>query len=132
MICKKSFISTFARTMATNFSKVWLKLSWPQPSSHVAHLSCDQVIFAKIRISSFDQWPLNLVGLWVRMKEPHLLFQVTCRASDHVIFERHHVSTNARPHNSGGDMKYRKIHESKDFFVIQKILTFSSHRYRPL
>ena len=50
---KKSFISTFARTMATNFSKVWLKLSWPQPSSHVTHLSCDHVIFAKRCSSSF-------------------------------------------------------------------------------
>ena len=46
------------------------------------------------------QWPLNLVGLWVRLKGPHLVFQVTRGLSDHVIFEKRHVSTNAKPQNS--------------------------------
>ena len=31
------------------------------------------------------QWPLNLVGLWVRVKGPHLLFQVTCWSSYYVL-----------------------------------------------
>ena len=78
------------------------------------------------------QWPLNLVGLWVRVKGPHLLFQVTCRSSDHVLSEKRHISTNARPHNSAGDIKHRKTHKSKTFFAIQKMLTFDSHRYAPL
>ena len=39
------------------------------------------------------QWPSNLVGLWVRVKEPHLLFQVNCRSSDRVLFEKHLIST---------------------------------------
>ena len=42
------------------------------------------------------QWPLNSVGLWVRVKGPHLLFQVTGRSSDHLPFEKRHVSPNAR------------------------------------
>ena len=42
------------------------------------------------------QRPLSLVGLWVRVKESHLLFQVTCRSSDHVLLEKRNVSTNAR------------------------------------
>ena len=46
------------------------------------------------------QWPLKLVGLWVRVKRLHLLFQVTFRPSDHVVFEKRHVSTNARSQNS--------------------------------
>ena len=130
---RKKLISTLTRTMAINFNKLWLKLSWPQPSSHVTHLSCDYVIFAKgTSPVSQRQWPSNLVGLWVRVKGPHLLFQVTCRSSDHVLFEKRHVSTNARPQNSAGDIKHRKTHKSKAFFVIQKILTFDSNWYIPL
>ena len=78
------------------------------------------------------QWSSNLVGLWVRVKGPHLLFQVTCRSSDHVLFEKRHVSTNAMPQNSAGEVNYRKIRKSQTFFVIQKILTFDSNRYTPL
>ena len=121
MIYKKGFISTFVRAMATNFSKVWLKLSWPQPSSHVTHLSCDTLYEQKgASPVSQRQLPLNLVGLWSRVKGPHLLFQVTCRSSDHVVFEKRHVSTNARPQNSAGDMKHRKTHKSEAFFCYSK------------
>ena len=70
------------------------------------------------------QWPLNLVGLYVRVKGPHLLFQVTCRSSDHVFFEKRNVSTNGRPQKLAGDIKHRNTHKSKAFFVTQKILTF--------
>ena len=62
---------------------------------------------------SQHQWPSNLVGLWVRVKGPHLLFQVTRRSSNHVLFEKLHVSTNARPQNSTEYIKYRKTHRSK-------------------
>ena len=48
-----------------------------------------------------------------------------------MLFEKRHLSTNAWPQNSDGDIKHRKIHKSKSFFVIQKILTFDSHRYTP-
>ena len=94
---KKPFISTFARTMVTNLSKAWLKLSWPQTSNHVTHLSCDRVMQKGASPISQHQLPLNLVGLWIKVKEPHLLFQVTCRSSYHVLFEKPHVFTNARP-----------------------------------
>ena len=77
------------------------------------------------------QWLFNLVGLWVRVKEPHLLFQVTCRSSDRVLFEKRHLSTNPGLQNSTGDIKHRKTYKSKAFFVIQKILTFDSYRYTP-
>ena len=63
------------------------------------------------------------------MKGPHLLFQVTCQSSDHVLFEKCHVSTNTRPQNSAGDIKHRKTHKPKKIFVIEKILTFDSHQY---
>ena len=78
------------------------------------------------------QWPSNLVGLWVRVKELHLLFQVTCRSSDRMLFEKPHICTYARPQNSAGDIKHRKTHKSNAFFVIQKILTFHSYRHTPL
>ena len=67
------------------------------------------------------QWPSNLVGLWVRAKEPYLLSQVNWRSSDHVLFEKRQVSTKAKPQNSAGDIKHRITHKSKAFFVIQKI-----------
>ena len=36
------------------------------------------------------QWPLNLVGLWVRGKRFHLLFQVPCLSSImHVMIHKH-------------------------------------------
>ena len=81
---------------------------------------------------SQQQWPSNLVGLWVRVKDSHLLFQVNCWSSDRVLFEKRHVSTNARTQNSVGDIKNRKTHKFKAFFVLQKILTFDSYRYTPL
>ena len=74
------------------------------------------------------QWPSNLEGLWVRVKEPHLLFQVSYRSSDRVLFEKRHVSTNAVLQNSVGDIKHRKTYKSKAFLVIQSILTFDSYR----
>ena len=61
----------------------------------------------------------------------HLLFQVTCISSDHVLFEKREVPTNARPYNSAGDMKHRKTHKLKASLVIQNTLPFDSHRYTP-
>ena len=55
------------------------------------------------------------------MKGSHLPFQVNCRSSDKVLFEKRHVSTKAMPKNSAGDIKHRKTHKPKDFFVIQEI-----------
>ena len=122
-ICKKS----------SNFSKVWLTFIWPQPSSHVTHLSCNHVLFVK-RWSpvSQRQWPFNFVVLRVKVKGHHLLIQVTCWKSDCVIFEKRHLSTNARPQHSAGDIKNRKTHKPKNFFIIQKNLTFDSNWYTPL
>ena len=52
----------YARIMAANFSNLWLKLSWPQPPSHVTHLSCDHVILGKRCISSFTTPMLIQLG----------------------------------------------------------------------
>ena len=119
MICKKSFTSTLARIMATNFSKVWLKSSWPEPSSHGTHLSFDHVIFAKRCISSITM-PMTIKLGMVRVKESQLLTEVTCRSSDHLLFEKRHVSTNARPQNSAGDIKYRKLTNQKLFLLLKR------------
>ena len=67
------------------------------------------------------QWPLNLVGLWVRVKGSYVPFQVNCRSSDNLLFEKRHVYTKAMPKNSAGDIKHRKTHKPTDFFVIQEI-----------
>ena len=117
VICsKKNFISTFARTMTTSFSNVWLKLNWPQPSNHVTHLSCDHVIFAKTCIPSFTT-PMTIK--LSRVKGPHLLFQVTCRSSDHMLFEKRHAFINARSQNSAGDIK-QKNSQIKIFLLLFK------------
>ena len=78
------------------------------------------------------QWSFNLVGLWVRVKGSHQFYQVIRRSSHHVFFDKRHVSNNARPQNSTGGIKHRKNCKPKAFFVIQKILTFDSHRYTQL
>ena len=52
---KKTLISTFARIIAINFIKVWLKLSWKKPSRNLTHLSCGHFIFSKRCISSFTR-----------------------------------------------------------------------------
>ena len=104
-------------------ARIWLKLSWPQPSSQLAHLSSDHVIFAKRYISSFTR-PMssNLVGLWVRVKGHHLFLPVTCWSRDQVFFEKRHIFTNARPQNSAGDTEQRKTHKSKAFFIYSKYI----------
>ena len=78
------------------------------------------------------QWPLNLVGLWVTLKGPNLFFQVTCRSGDHVLFEKRNVSTNARPQNSGGDIKHRKTHKSKSFCYSKDIEIWYTSIYTTL
>ena len=139
MILKKSLISTFGITMATNFSKVWL--SWVELRSWVDHNHwITWLIYHVITLYSQKgvspvlqrQWPSNLVVFWIKMKGPHLLFQVTGQSSDHMFCEKRLVSTNAGPQNSAGDINHRKTHKSKAFFVVQKILTFDSHPYTPL
>ena len=53
LIYTKSFTFTFARAIATNFSKVWLKSGWLQQSIHMTHLSCDHAIFSKRYLFGF-------------------------------------------------------------------------------
>ena len=43
---------------------------------------------------------------------------ITCQSSDHVLFEKRHVFTNAKSQNSAADIKHRKTHKSKAFFFI--------------
>ena len=114
--------------MATNFTKIWLKLHRPQPSNHVTCLSCDYVIFPKRCISSFAT-PTNLLGFWVKVKGLYLHFQVTCRSSDHVLFKKRHASTNPRPRNSAGDIQHRKTHKSKTFCHLKDITIWFTSIY---
>ena len=65
------------------------------------------------------------------VKGPHLLFQVTCQSSNHVIFEKRHVSANAKPQNSARDIKDRKSHKAKAFLLFKR-LAFDSLQYAAL
>ena len=114
---KKSFISTFARTMATNFSKVWLKLNWPQPSSYVTHISCDQIIFAKRGISSFTTFTCRVVGYGKGAP-------TTLSSKLSITWSRTFWKTPCI--HSAGDTKQRKTDKSKAFFVLQIELKFDS------
>ena len=121
VICKKTFFSTFARTMATNFNKVWLKLSWPQISSHVTHLSYDHVIISKRYISSFTTRmtiKLGRVMSWSEGAPPTLSSNFLIKWSR--AFEKHHVSTNARPQNSAGDINIEKLTNQKLFLLFKR------------
>ena len=77
------------------------------------------------------QWSLNLVGLWARAKRPNLLYQVTCRSSDHVLL-RNFLYPLTQGHRPQLDISNKKTPKWKDFFVIWKIFKFDSHRYTPL
>ena len=114
---KKSFISTFARTMAINSSNLLLKLSWPQQSSHVTHLSCDNVIFSKRCISSFTT-PMTIGLSRIVSKVKGAPPSISSKLSIKWLrtFRESHVSTNARLQNSVGDIKHEKTHKSKAFF----------------
>ena len=120
MILKKNFISTFASTIPTNFSKEWLsrvndnhRVTWL--IYHVITLYWQKCLSPV----SQRQWSLNLVGLWARAKRPNLLYQVTCRSSDHVLFEKLLVSPNARPQTSVGYIKQKNT-KMKRFFCYLK------------
>ena len=67
------------------------------------------------------QWSLNLVGLWARAKRPNLLYQVTCRSSDHVLFEKLLVSPNARPQTSVGYIKQKNTKMKRFFRYLKDI-----------
>ena len=108
--------------------------SWLVHTHHFTWLICHVImLYSQNGASpvSKRQWSSNLVGLWVWMKGPHLLFQVTCPTSDHVLFERRHVSTNSKPQNSAGDIKQRKTHNLKAF-NIRFILIYSTLRISKL
>ena len=63
------------------------------------------------------QWPLNLIGLWVRVKRPHLLFQVTCRSSDHALFEKRPLTQGHRTQLEISNIENSQI---KIFFFLFK------------
>ena len=98
-------------------------LSWVDYSHWVTWLVYHVItLYSQKGASSVSQrqWPSSLVGLWFRVKGSHLLFQVAWRSSDHVFFEKRHVSTKARPQNSAGDIKHRKTHKSKAFLLFKR------------
>ena len=98
-------------TLVTRFSKLRFILSWPQPSSHMTHLSCDHVVFAKRCISSFTTPKTIKIGRVMSYSEgdpPNL--SITCQSSDHVLFEKFHVSTTSRS-------QHRKTYKSTAFFI---------------
>ena len=82
-------------------------------------------MFTKMCIFSFTMpMTIKLGRVMSQGEKTHLLFQITCRSSDHVLFEKRHVSTNARPQDSAAYIKHRKTHKSKACFIIQKYLNF--------
>ena len=94
--------------------------SWVVHTHHFTRQTCHVIMLYSqngATLVSQRQWSSDLVGLWVQMKGPHLLFQVTCPSSDHVLFEERHVSSNSKPQNSAGDIKQRKTHKSKAFNI---------------
>ena len=100
-------------------------LSWVEPNHRVKWLIYHVIKSYSQKASpvSQRQWPKILVGLWVRVKGPHRHFQVTCRSRDHVLFEKRHESTNARPQNSAGNIKYRKTLITIAFFLFKIYLS---------
>ena len=120
-------MSTFARTMATNLARC--DLIWVDHNHQVTWLIYHVIaLYSQKDSSSVSQcqWPLNLVGLRVRVKEPHLLSHVTCGSNDHVLFEKRHVSTNARPQNSAGDTKHIKTLKNFVFYSKDINIWFTS------
>ena len=133
-----------------------------RPPSNVTHWSCDMqkppvltrcyliwvdhnhrvtwLIYHRIMLYSRKgaspvsqhQCPSNLVGLWLRVKWSQLLFQVTCRSSDHVLFEKRHVSTKARLQDSSEDIKHRKATNQKLFCYSKDINTWFASTYTSL
>ena len=124
---KKNFISSFARTMATNFSKVWLKSSWPQPVTWLIYHAIKLYLQKCTSPVSQHQWPL-----WVRVKRLQLLLKWLV---DQVItyFLRNVINPLTQGHwNQLHIANMEKLTNQKLFFVIQMIFKFDSHRYTPL
>ena len=72
-------------------------LSWVDHSHWVTWLIYHVItLYSQKGASPFSQrqWSSNLVELWVRVKGSHLLLQVTCRSSDHVLFQKRHCYLN--------------------------------------
>ena len=134
LICKESLSSLFLGQSPPILAKC--HLSWVDLNHQVTWFIYHVItLYLQKGASpvSQRQLPLNLIGLWVRVKGPNLLFQVTCPSSEHFLFEKRHVSTNPRQSNieiSSRSVIHAKSQKSKAFsFVIQKMLTFDSHQY---
>ena len=118
-VCKK-IISTFASAMNTSFSKSWLKVSWPQPFSHMTPLSCYYVIFAKRCVSSFTTlMTIKLGRVMSYGKGPYLHFQLTCRTRDHVLFEKR-MNSLTQGHRTQLEIPNIDILRIKSFFCYSK------------
>ena len=117
---------------SSSFIKVWLTLILPQLSSHVTHLSCNHVIFAKRCISSFTTLMTVKLGGVTSYGEgaPPTLSRNLLNKWTRAFWETSFI-TNARPQHSAGDIKHRKTHKPKTFFIIQKILTYDSNQCTP-
>ena len=110
-------------------------LSWVDRNNRVTWLIYHVITLYSLKGSSLvsqRQWLSNFVGLWVRLKEPHLLFQVNCRSSDCALLEKvmYPLTQGYRTQLEISNIK--KLINQKLFFVIQKILSFDSYRYTPL
>ena len=102
-------------------------LIWVDHNHRVTWLICHVITLysqkgASPMTISQRQWPLNLVELWVRKKGPHLLFQITCRSSDQVLFEKRHVSTNARPQVSQLEISNIEKFTNQKLFLYSKVI----------
>ena len=122
MICKKALYPLPLGKWLPVLARVWVKLSWTLLSSHgiIYHVItlCSQKGASPV---SQRQWSSNLVGFWVRVMVSHLLFQVACQLRDHVLSEKGHISTDARPHKSVGDTKHKKLTNQKFSYYSKNI-----------
>ena len=125
LIYTKSFTFTFARAIAANFSKVWLKFSWPQQSIHMTHISWDHAIFPKRYLFSFT------TGHELGWRGPTYSFKklinnvTTCFLKNDMYPLTQGLTTQLEIPNI-------ENYKSKALSIIKKILTFDSYRYTPL
>ena len=111
-------IPTFARAMATSFSKMWLKLSYRVTwliyhvitlyrKRCISSFSTPRTITMKLgRVMSYGEGTPSILSI-------NLTITWLC-----LFWKKTYPPTQG--HRTAGDTKHRKTHESKAFFVTQK------------
>ena len=110
-------------------------LSWVDRNNRVTWLIYHVITLYSQKGASLvsqRQWLSDLVGLWVRLKEPHLLFQVNCRSSDCALLEKvmYPLTQDCRTQLEILNMK--KLINQKLFFVKKDIIIWFISIYTTL